>query len=269
MSDHQHQFEFDRATAIDEGGRGWIHDGWDINGNANGGYLLALAGNGLRAVAGRPDPVSVTAHFLSPGKPGDVLVDARTIKQGKRFTTVAGTMWAGDRVALQLVGTFGELATSTEEDASYMAEGPPELPPIDECVPRTSAGPFPVPFMDRLDVRLRPSDVGFITGDKSGVAETAGWLSFADARPIDTLALLLVADAFPPAVFNLHLEAGWVPTVEMTVHVRARPVPGPLRCVFRTRFVTGEMFEEDGEVWDSSGALVALSRQLALMPRIP
>jgi hypothetical protein len=38
--------------------------------------------------------------------------------------------------------------------------------------------------MDRLDVRLRPSDVGFMSGNKSGVAETAGYLVFADGRPI-------------------------------------------------------------------------------------
>jgi hypothetical protein len=83
---------------------------------------------------------------------------------------------------------------------------------------------------------------------------------------MDSLAMLLVADAFPPAVFNLELDAGWVPTVEMTVHVRAIPAPGPLRCIFRTRFISGSMFEEDGEMWDEQGTLVALSRQLALLP---
>jgi len=263
----EHQYEFDRAIAIDEGGRGRLHDGWDINGNANGGYLLAVAGNGLRAVAGRPDPISVTAHYLAPGKPGDVVVDARSVKQGKRFATVTGALTSGDRTLLQLVGTFGDLSASAGAGAEYMAGGPPVLPPIEQCIPRRSDGPFPVPFMDRLDVHLRSSDVGFISGVKSGVAETAGYLSFADGRPVDTLALLLVADAFPPAVFNLELDAGWVPTVELTVHVRAIPAAGPLRCVFRTRFVSGSMFEEDGEVWDSDGTLVALSRQLALLPR--
>lgn len=240
------EFEFDRATAIDEGGRGRIHEGWDINGNANGGYLLALAGNGLRAVAGRPDPVTLTAHYLAPGKPGDITIEARPVKQGKRFTTVAGSLEAGERTLLQLVGAFGDLAPSAQAGAPYLVGGPPDLPPMEACVQRPSNGPAPAAFADRVDVRVRPGDMGWFDGVKSGRAEMAGWFAFADGRPIDTVGLLLVTDAFAPAVFNLDLEAGWVPTVELTVQVRALPAPGPVRCMFRTRFITGGMFEEDG-----------------------
>ena len=42
-----------------------IHPGWDIAGNANGGYLLAVAARALAGATGRPDPVTVTAHYLS------------------------------------------------------------------------------------------------------------------------------------------------------------------------------------------------------------
>ena len=91
-------------------------------------------------------------------------------------------------------------------------------------------------------------------------------IAFADGRPVDTLALLLVCDALPPAVFHLDMPAGWVPTVEYTVHVRGVPAPGPVRCVFRSQVVQGGFLNEDGEVWDSTGRLVAQSRQLGLLP---
>jgi hypothetical protein len=85
--------------------------------------------------------------------------------------------------------------------------------------------------------------------------------------PDYAIGLLLVADAFPPPIFNTTLPAAWVPTVELTVHVRGVPEPGPLRCWFRSRFVHDGLLDEEGEIWDSTGKLVAQSRQLALLPR--
>jgi hypothetical protein len=80
------------------------------------------------------------------------------------------------------------------------------------------------------------------------------------------LSTLLAADAFPPPVFNLLAVPGWVPTVEFTVHIRAAPAPGPLRCEFNTKEIQGGMFEEDGIIWDENGVLVAQSRQIGLIP---
>src|SRR5690606_8579623 len=85
---------FEQDTAVAPAGAapgrwsGTVHDGWDIGGNANGGYLLGIAARAMAAEAGRPDPVTVTAHYLAPGRPGPVTVDAEVVKQGKRFTTV-------------------------------------------------------------------------------------------------------------------------------------------------------------------------------------
>jgi hypothetical protein len=94
-----------------------------------------------------------------------------------------------------------------------------------------------------------------------------GWFRLAGGEPIDTVGLLCAVDAFPPTIFNIAMPPAWTPTVELTAHVRARPEPGWLRCRFATRFVTGGFLEEDGEVWDATGRLVAQSRQLALVPR--
>ena len=260
--------EFADGTRVGADGKGEIVGGWDIGGNANGGYLLALAASHMRAVSGRRDPVSVTAHYLSPGSPGPVQVDATIVKQGKRFVTVRATMHRDGHPILELLGAFGDVAANAggfEHDVLV----PVEIPPIEECVPRAhEQGAVSVPMMDRLDVRLRPSDTGFTDGNPSGHAEVAGWFAFADEQPVDTLGLLLVCDALPPSVFNLPgMPPGWVPTLEYTVHVRGVPAPGPVQCVFRTNLITDGFLEEDGEVRDATGKVVAMSRQLALVAR--
>ncbi|MEI7548044.1 MAG: thioesterase family protein [Actinomycetota bacterium] len=257
--------EFDNATAVTPDGAATIRDGWDINGNANGGYLMAMAARAMRATCGRRDPISVTAHYLAPGKPGPVQIDSTVVKSGRRFSTVSAQMHAAGRPIVQLVGAFGDL--SDVKSFEHAAGGPPELPRFDECQPRDRRqGPTDAAFSERIDVRLHPDHVGWLHGQRNGDAEMAGWFAFRDGRPLDTLALLMVCDAFPPAVFHLDMPAGWVPTVEYTVHVRAVPAPGPLMCVFRTQFVSSGFLDEDGEVWDSSGRLVAQSRQLGLTP---
>ena len=48
------------------------------------------------------------------------------------------------------------------------------------------------------------------------------------------------------------------------MHGRGRPAPGWIAASFRTKFLCDGYFEEDGELWDSTGRLVALSRQLAV-----
>jgi hypothetical protein len=259
-------FARDTAVRPTKDGRwaGDIRPGWDIGGNANGGYLLTLAARAMVQATGRPDPVTVTGHFLAPGKPGPTTVIAEVVKRGRLFTTAFGSLWAADRRLLAVLGTFGDLATASGPERVDAA--PPELPPPADCVVLHPTEGFPPPFMGRVDLRLHPEDAGFREGAPSGEPRVRGWFRLHD-EPIDTLGLLLAIDAFPPTAFNARLPVAWTPTVELTAHVRARPAAGWLRCVFTTRFVTGGFLEEDGEVWDDTGRLVAQSRQLALIPR--
>jgi hypothetical protein len=142
----------------------------------------------------------------------------------------------------------------------------PDLPPFEECGVRPSNPDLPPGLGSRLDMRLHPDDTGFATGNPKGEAHVRGWFAFKDGRPVDTMGLLLAADAFPPVMFNLFGLIGWVPTIEFTVHVRGVPAPGPIAAEFRSRVVQGGFWEEDGVMWDSTGAVVAMSRQLALVP---
>jgi hypothetical protein len=58
---------FEKASSVNAVGNHYeahIADGWDILGNANGGYLMALGARAM-AEASRPHPFTVTAHFRS------------------------------------------------------------------------------------------------------------------------------------------------------------------------------------------------------------
>lgn len=264
---------FAAATAVetaevdaDAGGRftARVHDGWDIGGNANGGYLMAIAGRAMAETVGRP-PITLTGHYLRPAPAGPCEIETTVIRSGRRLATVTATLSMDAKPTLQLLGTFGEQQPG---GPTRMMEGPLEPPPYHECVgPQTpTEGPMPA-LMEKIDLRMDPSDGGFRHGEPSGRAEMSGWFALADDEPIDAIGLLLAADAFPPPIFNSGLPVAWVPTVELTVHVRGVPAPGPLRCAFRSRFIHDGLADEEGEVWDSADNLVAQSRQLSLMPR--
>jgi acyl-CoA thioesterase len=263
---------FSRATAVTRG-RDWawqgeVLPGWDIAGNANGGYLLALVGRALTLATGRPHPVTTTAHFHRPGRAGPVDVEVATVNATRRFSTATATLRCADGPVLSALGTLGDLTSTTGPE--LVTATPPPMPDPEECVPLVPGETgFPPPFTGRVELRLHPDDARFRDGARGGAARMRGWFRLRDGEPVDALGLLCAVDAFPPTVFNTDLPIAWTPTLELTVHVRALPDPGWLRCAFASRNVAGGFLEADGEVWDTTGRLVAQSRQLALVPRPP
>ena len=279
-------YEFDRGiavTALGDDAYGAVLDGgWVVGRGVNGGYLLAVIGNAVRetlAGPGHVDPFSVSAHYLSASVPGPATVETRVVRAGGRFSTVAATLSQevdGVRTPrISALATYGDLdaahdaSSDAAAEALHLALPPPELPPREECLP-TAAAPDDfkkvAPLLERFGTLLDPSTAMWAVGNPSRKGLIQGWFKLADDRPLDPIALLMVVDALPPVTFDLGMP-GWAPTLELTAHVRAKPAPGWAVVRHYTRTVAGGLFEEDCEVWDSTGRLVAQSRQLALQPR--
>jgi hypothetical protein len=53
----------------------------------------------------------------------------------------------------------------------------------------------------------------------------------------------------------------------LTVHVHKRPSSGWIGGWFATEHINGGLLEEDGVLWEESGELVAVARQIAVIPR--
>jgi acyl-CoA thioesterase len=268
----------DTALVSAEGGwSGTVDPRWNVGTNPNGGYLIAMAARAMLASADRPDPLSITAHYVTPPEAGPVAVVTETVRAGRRYATVAARVMQAERERVRLLGALGDL--DAQQGPTRVAASPPDLPPPDDCVSLLElslASGRPVPeVMRRYDLRL-PAGSPFLAARTSNdpttervddALEVTGWIRFSDRAEPSGLGLLAFADAFPPTLVNT-VDVGWVPTIELTVHVRARPAPGWVLGSFRTRFLVDGLLEQDGELWGSDGRLVAQARQLALvLPR--
>jgi acyl-coenzyme A thioesterase PaaI-like protein len=272
--------ELDHALALTPEGDGRfgarLGEGWTIGHAVNGGVLLALAGRALQeqlGTEGHPDPLVVSAFYLSAATPGPATLVTEQVRSGRTMATGQASILqpgpdGGEPVErVRAMATFGDLA-GLPDDVRTSAE-PPQLPDPDACVsaamaPKGSAGDLP--FLHRFDMRLDPDTVGWAMGAPSHRGVIQGWLRMADGREPDPLMLLLAVDTLPPVTFDMGL-AGWAPTLELSAHVRAVPAPGWLRVRVSTRNLAGGLLEEDAEVWDSQDRLVAQARQLARVPR--
>lgn len=257
------EFAFEADTAVAADGENQfvanITDRWSIGGRPNGGYLMGTILTALSHRLRHPDPLTSTGHFLSPAEPGPAEIKVNVFKEGRSLSTAQAVLSQNGRDRLVALATFGTLA---DDGVTRVAE---DAPTHGDDLVSSVGRPIPFPIVERFEFELPPEQSRAASGqpyDTDGPAEFVGRIRFADGMPAEPVAFPLLVDAFPPTVFRLGL-IGWTPTLELTVHTRGRPVPGPLTLRVRSRYLINGLFEEDGELWDQAGALVAQSRQLA------
>src|SRR5215469_7942047 len=246
----------------------------------NGGVLMATV---LRAVldsAPNPYPVATSANFLRVPQLGPAEVEVTWLKTGRTASIARAALVQDGVQVVDMTVTTGTLpggpaaagngAAADGESLSWTGEAP-QFPDIADCVdlgkwPGTDGANGVSGFAAHLEVLLDPAVTGWRGNEPSGRPEMRGYVRLRDHRDPDALLLALAVDALPPVVFGLG-ATGWAPTVELTWHMRAIPVAGPLLVAARSRHVSGGWFDEEAEVWDAAGQLVAQSRQLARVGR--
>jgi hypothetical protein len=238
---------------------GHIADNWSINGVPNGGYLMAILANAMLHSSQMTATPIITANFLSRCVPGPATVLIESMSKSRQFDRFQAGLNQNGNEKIRAFGTFaGEPNECVLE--SYERK-PPEIAELEKCVPIPEMPGFTI--FANLNIRLDPGCTGWFFGNLSDRSEIKGWIQFKDERPFDALSILLVADSFPPAVLSSQGMVAWVPTLEFSVSIRNRPATPWLKGVFRTRFITCGLLEEDGEIWDQNGTLIAISRQIA------
>jgi acyl-coenzyme A thioesterase PaaI-like protein len=283
---------FDEATAVTKDGEGRYLARPDrrfalLAGSVeppviNGGVMLATALRAVLDCSPLPHPVATSAHFLRVPALAPALIEVTWLKAGRTTAAARATLTQDDKTVLETMVTTGivpvssrpasagDLAGSAGLDWSAPA---PAMPPPEKCLdlgpwPGTVAPDGTTGYAAQVHLLLDPEVVGWRFGYPSGKPEMRGYFSFREDRDPDALTLAVAVDGLPPVVFGLG-ATGWAPTVELTMHMRLVPAPGPLAVQASCRKVAGDWFDEDVEVWDSLGNLVAQSRQIARVGRPP
>jgi acyl-CoA thioesterase len=253
-----------------------LEERWNVGRNQNGGVLLRTVAEALADEVGHPHPFAATAHYLAAATSGPATVDTAVVKPGRTYATGTGQLWQDERERVRVVGAFGDLAARAAEGSSELAPPPPELPPADRCddlfeiLTATVGERALTRSLRNFELRVDP-DGGWGAAASPSAPRFRGWVRFRDADTVTPAMLLTLADGFPPTILG-HTEIGWLPTIELTVHVLGEPAAGEpwLRAELHTRSIVGGLLDEDGELWDATGRLVARFRQLALLiPREP
>ena len=240
-----------------------ISQNWSINGNPNGGYLLAIIANVMQQKSNGNSVVICTATYLSKTIPGPADLTFANIGRSKNFDRWEAKLIQNGEEKIRAIGTFSDAPNDRTDDLAKKRyeKSAPVLAPKENCMQIPPMGEYTV--YENMNVRLDPGCAGWFTGSLIDISEHKGWVRFQNDRPFDALGLLLAADAFPPPVFTSQGMIAWVPTIEFSVNIRNIPKTQWLKCIFRTHFINNGILEEDGEIWDENNELVAISRQIA------
>lgn len=244
---------------------GTVSDNWSVNGNPNGGYLMAMIANAMMRQSDKKATPILTANYLARCVPGEIEISVSQMARSRQFTRFESRLFQAGEEKVRVLGTFA--AESSECSVHRYEAGAPDLPPAETCAP---VKPMPkYSLFQNLELLLDPACAGWMTGGKLAEKSlTRGYFRFTDGRPVDALALFLIIDAMPPAVMASQGVTAWVPTIELSVNIRNLPATGRLKCSLRTRFITCGLLEADGEVWDEAGNLAAISRQIAQFKKL-
>ena len=238
-----------------------LTDRWNTPlGTPNGGYILAAMLRGLGDEMGAGDPLVAAISYLASPETGAAELRTSSLRRGRRVQTGTASLWEGDRHVAEMTASFGDRSGGESRELGT----PPALRPPAECFDPRGQGMPEGGIFDRTDYRIDQIP-GSVLGEPSGDPTITVWQRLRDGRAIDFPALTFLCDSYLPPVVELGRGFERSMTVQLTVHLHRLPRPGWIATRLTTRHVVDGFHDEDCELWDEDGNLLAQSRQLSIL----
>jgi len=243
-----------------------LTDDWNIGGVANGGYSMATAARALSECLDHKDPLSITGHYLSRVESGKAILEIEKLNIGRSVSTALLRFIQGEEERIRFTACFTDFSKSKGD--TLQERGPPDFPPIEECIKMPYKKGFTPVLEKQIDRRFTPKSDWWEEDRERDRACLDAYMSWPGGEPADLFSVIFFLDTMSPPIFNRLGSRGWVPSIELTLHLMQKPSPGPLKMRGKTDFVTSGFLEEDDEIWDSADNLIGQARQMAKL-RLP
>ena len=234
----------------------------------HGGYLLALMNKAMTEVLPHPSAINSNIYYLDRTEPEPAELHIEILRTSRGSSMGQVKLIQNNKITC--------LYSSLCSDFQYMKGHSGLETPMPEIINSVQQDDFKVmnyenfklgstpSFIQQLNMSVHPDHAWWDREISTDAAEArcSAYLEL-QGGVADTFVLSYLADILPPVVQNKYGPLGWVPTLTLTCNIRQLPKTNLLFIDGIAKDISNGYFEQDCNIWDMSGNLVATSRQLA------
>jgi len=239
-----------------------------VGNTPHGGYLKALMNKALSIILPHQHAINSNVYYLdrTENAPAELHVEVIRTSRGSSMGQVR--LIQEGRLTCLFSGLFSDF--NFMKGANGLETKLPEImSSVDEAdfqsmnYDKLKKG-FTPSFIQQLNLRVHPKHAWWDRDTKADDAEArcSAFLELEGGIP-DAFVLSYLSDILPPVVTNKYGPLGWVPTLTLTTNIRQLPTTSKLFIDGIAKDLNNGYFEQDCNIWDMEGNLVATSRQIA------
>jgi len=240
-----------------------------VGNTPHGGYLMAVMHKALTSILPHSTAISSSVQYLDriDAKPFHLEVEIFKTSRGSSSGIVK--LKQDDKICTTFTGTCSDFEymkgfDDLQKPLPAIFHEKDKNDYVKMNYDKISKG-FTPAFIQQLECLIHPDHAWWNrdthTDNKNNDARCSAFLEMEGGIP-DQFCLSFYSDILPPVVSNKYGPLGWIPTITLTTHIRQLPQTSEVYADFLASDLNKGYFEQDCDIWDLNGNLVASSRQL-------
>jgi len=238
-----------------------------VGNTPHGGYLMAVMHKALTSILPHSTAISSSVQYLDRIDAKTFELEVETFKTSRGSSSGIVKLKQDDKICTTFTGTCSDFQfmkgyDGLQKPLPNIFNESDKKDYIKMNYDKISKG-FTPAFIQQLECLIHPDHAWWNrdSNDKNNEARCSAFLEMQGGIP-DQFCLSFYSDILPPVVSNKYGPLGWIPTITLTTHIRQLPSTSELYADFKATDINKGYFEQDCNIWDLNGNLVASSRQL-------